>query len=184
ILRRRLHGTARLNAPPTYLALPPAKLHRDLVRAVRSTGFAHPIRIGSLAIAVDVIGIETTLVRHGDNQNAVAIDVDVTRGRPTPEEVHRLQAVHFVTTRVQSDLHRWCRCWRRRRCERCRRSWRGCERCRRSGRRRECCRRSCRWRWCWTSSLTISQPVARIDYHLSPISALRRVTTDVSGDTS
>src|SRR4030095_5408357 len=98
-----------------------AKPHRDLVRAVPTARYAHPIRIGSLASAVDVIGVETTPVRHGRNQHAVAIDVDVTRGRPTPEEVHRLQAVHFVTTRVQSDLH-WCGC----RCRRRSCSWCGC----------------------------------------------------------
>src|SRR5205809_4256993 len=106
-----------------------AKPHRHLVRAVLSACFAHLIRIGSPPGAVDVIGIETTVVRHGGNQHAVAIDVDVTRGRPTPEEVHLLQTVYFVTTRVQRDLHR-CRC-RSRRCSR-RRGW---------------CRRWCR-RWC------------------------------------
>src|SRR6266480_154143 len=121
--RRRLHGAAQIE-PACYRELPAtAKLHRDLVRAVPSARYAHPIRIGSLPIAVDVIGIETTVVRHGDNQRAVAIDVDETRGGPTPEEVHLLQAVHFVTTRVQRDLHR-CRC----RCRRCsrRRGWCGC----------------------------------------------------------
>ena len=55
-----------------------AKLHDDLVRAVPSARFfAHPIGIGSFPIAVEVIGVETTLVRHGDNQHAVEIDVDV-----------------------------------------------------------------------------------------------------------
>src|SRR5205814_1779720 len=113
-----------------------AKPHRDLVRAVPSARYAHPIRIGSLPSAVDVIGIETTVVRHGGNQRAVAIDVDETRGRPTPEEIHLLQAVYFVTMRVQRDLHRCgCRC-RSRSCSRrrgwCRR-WRGSRRRRRGG---------------------------------------------------
>src|SRR4029453_1539972 len=79
-----------------YRELSTAKPHRDLVRAVPTARLAHPICIGSLARAVDVIGIETPLVRHGGNQHAVAIDVDETRGRPTPEEVHRVQAMHFV----------------------------------------------------------------------------------------
>src|SRR5205823_8997730 len=105
------------------------KRHRDLVRAVPSARYAHPIRIGSLPSAVDVIGIETTVVRHGGNQRAVAIDVDETRGRPTPEEIHLLQAVYFVTTRVQRDLHR-CRC----------RRWGWC--CRWGGGRRRSRRRS------------------------------------------
>src|SRR5437660_703343 len=118
----------RLNLLACYRELPTAKPHRDLVRAVPSARFAHPVRIGSPPTAVDVISIGTTVVRHGDNQHAVAIDVDVTRGRPTPEEVHRLQAVHFVTMRVQRDLHgRRCRSRRRRRggcwCRRWR--WRG-----------------------------------------------------------
>src|SRR6266536_1574646 len=148
--RRRLHGAAQIE-PACYGELSTAKPHRDLVSAVPSPRYAHPIRIGSPPTAVDVIGIETTIVRHGDNQHAVAIDVDETRGRPTPEEVYRLQAVHFVSTRVQRDLHRCgCRC-RRRRCSR-RRCWcrgrrRGwCGRRRRSG-----CRR---WRrgWCGSSS--------------------------------
>jgi hypothetical protein len=125
--RRRLHGAAQIE-PACYRELSTAKPHRDLVRAVPTARLAHPIGIGSPPTAIDVIGIETTLVRHGGNQHAVAIDVDETRGRPTPEEVHRLQAVHFVTTRVQRDLHR-CRC----RCRRCcrRRCWcRGRGRCR------------------------------------------------------
>src|SRR6266516_2245502 len=102
----------RLNLLACYRELSTAKPHRDLVRAVPSACFAHPIRIGSPPTAVDVISIGTTVVRHGDNQHPVAIDVDVTRGRPTPKEVHRLQAVHFVTMRVQRDLHRRrCWCW-------------------------------------------------------------------------
>src|SRR6266513_204814 len=124
----------RLNLLACYRELAnTAKRHLDLVRAVPSARYEHPVRIGSLPSAVDVIGIETTLVRHGGNQRAVAIDVDETRGRPTPEEIHLLQAVYFVTTRVQRDLHR-CRC----RCRRCsrRRGW--CRRRRGSRRRRWC----------------------------------------------
>src|SRR6266576_6630366 len=134
LLERR--GAAQIE-PACYGELSTAKPHRDLVRAVPSARYAHPIRIGSPPTAVDVIGIETTLVRHGGNQHAVAIDVDETRGRPTPEEVHRLQAVHFVTMRVQRDLHR-CRC--RRWC----RGWCGGGRGR--GRRGRCGSRC--WRWC------------------------------------
>src|SRR6266508_4509909 len=142
---RRLHGAAQIE-PACYGELSTAKRHRDLVRAVSSARYAHPIRIGSPPTAVDVIGIETTLVRHGGNQRAVAIDVDGTRGRPTPEEVHRLQAVHFVSTRVQRDLHRCgCRC-RSRSCRCC------CCCCGRGG---GCGRRSRRWSkrssrsWSW-----------------------------------
>src|SRR4029453_612190 len=128
--RRRLHGAAQIE-PACYRELSTAQPPRDLVRAVPSARYAHPIRIGSPPTAIDVIGIETTLVRHGGNQHAVAIDVDETRGRPTPEEVHRLQAVHFVSMRVQRDLHR-CRC----RCRRRRWGWRWCGR---RGRRRRWC---------------------------------------------
>src|SRR4030095_830072 len=102
-----------------------AKRYRDLVRAVPSPRSAYPIPIGSPASAVDVISIETTVVQHRRDQHAVAIDVDVSRGGPIPEEVHPLQAVHFVTTRVQRDLPRCrCRC-RSRCCSRCgcRRRW-------------------------------------------------------------
>src|SRR4029450_11863606 len=108
-----------------------AKRYRDLVRAVPSARFAYPIPIGSPASAVDVISIETTVVQHRRDQHAVAIDVDVSRGGPIPEEVHPLQAVHFVTTRVQRDLPRCrCRC-RSRCCSRCRcgRGGRGGARC-------------------------------------------------------
>src|SRR6266508_2341742 len=149
---RRLHGAAQIE-PACYGELSTAKPHRDLVRAVSSARYADSIRIGSPTTAVDVIGIETTVVRHGDNQHAVAIDVDETRGRPTPEEVHRLQAVHFVTTRVQRDLHR-CRCGCRRRSCSSRRCWRcGCCRGRRSRRRwskRSRCR--CSRGWCGSST--------------------------------
>src|SRR5213592_1241401 len=83
--RRRLHGAAQIE-PACYRELATtAKPHRDQVRAVPSARYADPIIIGSLPSAVDVISIGTTVVQHGDNQHAVAIDVDVTRGRPTPE---------------------------------------------------------------------------------------------------
>src|SRR5438093_9634478 len=124
--RRRLHGAAWIEPACLYRDLATtAKPHRDQVRAVSSARYAHPIIIGSLASAVDVISIGTTVVRHRGDQRTVAIDVDVTRGRPTPEEVYRLQAVHFVTMREQRDLHG--RRWRSRR-------WR--------------CSRSRRWCWC------------------------------------
>src|SRR6266496_6650833 len=84
----------RLNLLACYRELATAKPHRDLVRAVPSARFAHSIRIGSPPILADVISIGTTVVQHGGNQDAVAIDVDVSRGDPIPEEVHRLQAVH------------------------------------------------------------------------------------------
>src|SRR5439155_12254777 len=106
----------RLDLVLVTLRLSAAKPYRDLVRAVPSTRFAYPIRIGAPTGAVDVIGVGTTVVRHGGNQHAIAIDVDVSRGDPVPEEVHRLQAMYFVTTRVQRDLPgRRCRC---RRCSR------------------------------------------------------------------
>src|SRR5438128_9808942 len=137
----------RLNLLACYRDLATtAKPHRDQVRAVPSARYAHLIRIDSLASAVDVISIGTTVVRHRGNQRTVAIDVDVTRGRPTPEEVYRLQAVHFVTMRVQRDLHgRGCRCPSR--------SCRCCCRGRRS--RRWSKRSSCSWSkrssrsWSW-----------------------------------
>ena len=90
-----------------------AKPYRDLVRAVPCARVADPIRIGSIPSAADVIGVGTTAVRHGGNQRTAAIDVDVSRGHTIPEQVHRLQAVHFVTTRLQRG--RSCRC---RRCSR------------------------------------------------------------------
>src|SRR5205823_9287938 len=81
--RRRLHGAAQIEPACLLPALATtAKPHRDQVRAVSSARFAHLIRIGSLASAVDVISIGTTVVRHRGNQRTVAIDVDVTRGRP------------------------------------------------------------------------------------------------------
>src|SRR5215471_4087158 len=70
-----------------------AKPYRDLVRAVPGARFTDPIRIGSIPIAVDVIGVGTAIVRRGGDDRAVAIDVDVSRGHPIPEQVHRLQAV-------------------------------------------------------------------------------------------
>src|SRR5215472_2621123 len=75
-----------------------AELYRDLVGAVPAACFEDPILIGSIPSAVDVIGVGTTAVRHGGDQHTVAIDVDVSRVHAIPEEVHRLQAVHFVTT--------------------------------------------------------------------------------------
>ena len=81
-----------------------AKPDCDLVRAVPGARFAYPIRIGAPASAVDVIGVGTTVVRHGGNQHAVAIDVDVSRGDPIPGEVHRLASAHFVAARSEGDL--------------------------------------------------------------------------------
>ena len=152
-----------------------AKPHCDLARAVPGARFAYPIRIGAPASAVDVIGVGTTVVRHGGNQHAVAIDVDVSCGDPIPEEVHRLQAVHFVTTRVQRDLPwRSCRCSRccRRSCgswarsdSRCRRCcscccWCGCSRCRGCGRWSRCSAR--RQRVALRASSRITRAVAEV----------------------
>src|SRR5205823_8729710 len=62
--RRRLHGAAQIEPACLYRDLATtAKPHRDQVRAVSSARFAHLIRIGSLASAVDVISIGTTVVR-------------------------------------------------------------------------------------------------------------------------
>ena len=68
----------RLDLLARYRELATAKPHCDLVRAVCTARFAHPIRIGSSTSPIDVIGVETPLVRHGGDQHAVAIDVDVT----------------------------------------------------------------------------------------------------------
>ncbi len=63
---------AGITYPGSSYANRTSESHRNLVRAVSSPRYAHPIRIGSPPTAVDVIGIETTLVRHGGDQRAVA----------------------------------------------------------------------------------------------------------------
>ena len=70
------------------------------------------------------IGIETGIVRDGDNERSVAVNVNVTRGRSAPREVYLVSSFRFVATRSEGDLPRG---WRRSRGNRsCRcRTWRG-----------------------------------------------------------
>jgi hypothetical protein len=76
-----------------------AKPHRDLVR-VLSAPFAYFVGVGALATHPDVIGVETGDVRHGGNQQADTINVDVVRCSPIPREVYRLPALHLVAARA------------------------------------------------------------------------------------
>jgi hypothetical protein len=76
-----------------------AEPHRDLVR-VLSAPFAYFVGVGALATHPDVIGVETGDVRHGGNQQAVTINVDVVRCSPIPREVYRLPALHLVAARA------------------------------------------------------------------------------------
>src|SRR5215471_21856489 len=89
--------------------LTPAKLHRDLVRAVLSSCIADSIGVRALAARPDVIGVEPGDVRHSGNQHVVAINVDIVRGSSIPGEVHPLLPLHLVAARNEYDLPR-CRC--------------------------------------------------------------------------
>ena len=115
----RIPATTDIRSPGHKAALPAAKPHRDLVRAVLSARLADLVGVGALAAHPDMIGVETGDVRHSGNQHAVAINVDVVRGSSIPGEVHRLLPLHLVAARTERDLPR-CRrrrsCWRRSRC--------------------------------------------------------------------
>ena len=89
-------------APP----LPAAKPHRNLVRAVGSACFAYPIRVGPTTTGADAIGIETRNVGDRDSEHAVAVNVDVVRGRSGPGEIHGLPPLHVVAARTERDLPR------------------------------------------------------------------------------
>src|SRR5437667_12564192 len=63
--------------------------HSRIIRAGRSASFAHPIRVASPAGVAGGIDIGT-VVRRCHDQHAIAVDVDVARGRPAPGETHRI----------------------------------------------------------------------------------------------
>ena len=109
-----------------------SKYHNNLIRTVTRAGFAYPVRVSRMATTAGVICVEAG-VRNGDDQHAVAVNVDGVRSRPAPGEVHPMLSLHFVATRTERDLaRRGCRCSRgsHSRGGRCDRS------------------RSGRWRWC------------------------------------
>jgi hypothetical protein len=88
-----------------------SECHRHLIRTGVAAGFAYLIRVGSRATVTGGIGVET-VIRGGNDQHAVALNVDIARSGPAPGEVHCLPALHLVTTRTERDA----RCGRRRRC--------------------------------------------------------------------
>ena len=96
-----------ITRPPGPALAATAKHHRDLVR-VLSARFAYLVGVGALATHPDVIGVETEDVRHGGNQHAVTINVDVVRCSPIPREVHRMPPLHLVAARTERNLPR-CR---------------------------------------------------------------------------
>ena len=86
-----------------------SKCHSNLIRTVTRTGFAYPVRVSRMATTGEMISVEAG-VRNGDDQHAVAVNVDGVRSRPAPGEVHPLLSVHFVATRTEHDLaRRGCR---------------------------------------------------------------------------
>src|SRR5205814_9320768 len=93
--------------PPTSTPVPYTTLFRS--RVASPAGVAGGINIG-------------TIVRRCDNQHAIAVDVDIGRGRPAPGETHRIYSTHLErgdldqyrrseehTSELQSLRHLVCR---------------------------------------------------------------------------
>src|SRR4029453_11179820 len=74
-----------------------SKCYSNLIRTVTRAGFAYPVRVGRMATIARVISVEAG-VRNGDDQHAVAVNVDGVRSPPAPREIHPLCSVHFVAT--------------------------------------------------------------------------------------
>jgi hypothetical protein len=86
-----------------------SKFHSNLIRTVTRAGFAYPVRVGRMATTAGVISVEAG-VRNGDDQHAVAVNVDGVRSRPAPGEIHPMLSLHFVATRTERNLaRRGCR---------------------------------------------------------------------------
>jgi hypothetical protein len=60
-----------------------SECHRRLIGTGVGAGFADLIREGAMATATDGIGVET-VVRHGGDTHAVAVNIDIARSRPAP----------------------------------------------------------------------------------------------------
>jgi len=58
-----------------------SKIHSNLVRAVTCACVAYFVDVGGIAAAIGLIRVET-VVRDGDDRNAVAVEVDAARSRP------------------------------------------------------------------------------------------------------
>ena len=144
-----------------------------MVRTVLRARSAYRVGEDGLTLLTRAIGVMADIGHRGD-QPAVAINIDVGRGRPAPEQIHCVNPTHLVAVGGQRDLtRRWCGCCRCSCCcgssSRCRRGYRSCS-CSCSG----CCSSSCcrrgyrscsgcgcrscgcrcrRWRWrchrCW-----------------------------------
>ena len=67
--------------------------HCRNIGAGRSAGFTHPILVPGLAGVAGGI-IIVSMVRRRRDQHAVAVDVDIGRGRPAPGKTHRIYSIH------------------------------------------------------------------------------------------
>ena len=56
---------------------------QSLIRAVTCARVAYFVDIGSMAVAIGLIRVET-VIRDGYDQHAVTVDVDAARSRPGP----------------------------------------------------------------------------------------------------
>src|SRR5262245_11876504 len=73
-----------------------------VIRAGRGASFTHPILVASPASVAGGISVGTT-VRRGHDQHAIAVNVDVGRGRPAPCETHRIYSSHLGLRSTQRD---------------------------------------------------------------------------------
>src|SRR5215813_9225849 len=84
------------------LLLPEPHLH--IVRAGLGASFAHPIGVAGPAGVAGGIDIGT-IVRRCHDWHAIAVDVDVGRGRSAPGETHRIYPSHLASRGAERD--RW-----------------------------------------------------------------------------
>src|SRR5438034_3063184 len=88
--------------------------HCHFIRASLGSTFTHLIHVASPAGVARGIDIGT-IVRRCHDHHAIAVDVDVGRGRSAPGETHRIYSPHLTlrsTERDRSRCRRWSWCCR------------------------------------------------------------------------
>src|SRR6266478_5673459 len=82
------------------------ELHSRIVGAGRTARFTYTIPVASPAGVACGISIGAR-VRYRRDHRAIAVDVDVGRGRPAPGETHRIYAPHLVLRGAERDRPRF-----------------------------------------------------------------------------
>ena len=103
--RFALAGTRVLSCEFPHQACEILECHRSLVRTGIGASVGHFICERARRAAADAIGVET-VIPGGNDQRAVAVNVDTIRSRAGPGQVHSPSTAYQVATRTKCDLAR------------------------------------------------------------------------------